>query len=223
MPKRLWALILAGCVQIVGPAFAADPGDAALCDAAAVQAARDMNVPQNVMLAVTRLETGRRSGGALRPWPWAANEGGRAHYFDTEDELRQFVFRRIKAGVSNIDVGCFQINYRWHGQAFSSLAQMTDPGANARYAARFLSQLRAETGDWTAAVGAYHSRTPKYAQRYLNRYAQVAGSIEATGGDARVQTAERGNGYPLLRGTGRASTRGSLVPLGSGGASLLGR
>jgi soluble lytic murein transglycosylase-like protein len=68
-------------------------------------------------------------------------------------------------GARSYDVGCFQINYRWHGQHFASLDQMFDPDANAAYAARFLSELYAEFGDWSRAAGAYHSRTPVLSPR----------------------------------------------------------
>ena len=49
---------------------------------------------------------------------------------------------------------------------FASLADAFDPEENADYAARFLRQLYAETGNWTAAAGLYHSRTPLLAASY---------------------------------------------------------
>jgi hypothetical protein len=77
-----------------------------------------------------------------------------------------------------MDLGCFQINYHWHGDAFAGLAQILDPDANARYAARFLSELHTELGDWTQAAGAFHSRTAEHADRYLARYAEIAAQLE---------------------------------------------
>jgi len=65
---------------------------------------------------------------------------------------------------------CFQINYKWHHQHFSSLEAMFDPIINTDYAARFLTDLFGELGSWSAAAGAYHSRTPKYATRYTKRF-----------------------------------------------------
>ena len=47
---------------------------------------------------------------------------------------------------------------------------MFDPDMNALYAARFLSELYREFGDWTGAAGAYHSRTPEYADRYKVKF-----------------------------------------------------
>ena len=66
----------------------------------------------------------------------------------------------------------------WHGEAFASLRRMLDPDANARYAARFLRDLRAETGSWLAAAGLYHSRTPALSAAYR---ARVADQLAALG------------------------------------------
>ena len=139
-----------------------------LCDAAAHHAARETGVPADVMLTITRLETGR--GKKAEPWPWTVNHAGNGSWFQTEDDARSYVFSRIKRGVKNVDVGCFQINYRWHGNAFRSLDEMFDPKSNALYAARFLQDLYREFGTWTQAAGAYHSRTPRYADRYKKKF-----------------------------------------------------
>lgn len=183
----------------------------ALCDQVARQAARDHNIPSNVMLAVTRVETGRLRDGVVQPWPWTTNVGGDGHWFDTADALRQFLFRQVKAGVTNFDVGCFQINHHWHGRAFASLDDMIDPVKNADYAARFLRDLYAEKGDWTAAVGAYHSRTPEHASRYTRKYRQIHAALPESG----PAPAPRQNGYSLLTGAGGRVAIGSLVPLSS--------
>ncbi|MCC6000755.1 MAG: hypothetical protein JJU19_07810, partial [Pararhodobacter sp.] len=74
-------------------------------------------------------------------------------------------------------LGCFQINWRWHGQHFDRPEALLDPLVSARYAARFLAGLYAETGDWTLAAGAYHSRTPHLAQRYRDRFARLRAAL----------------------------------------------
>nr|WP_283254961.1 transglycosylase SLT domain-containing protein [Marivita sp. GX14005] len=139
-----------------------------ICDAAAYRAAEAAGVPAEVMLTITRLETGR--GKDASPWPWAVNHAGDGSWFKTEDEARSYVFSKVKRGVTNIDIGCFQINYRWHSEAFRSLDEMFDPDLNAAYAAQFLKDLHTEFGNWTDAAGAYHSRTPLYADRYKAKF-----------------------------------------------------
>ncbi len=192
---------------------------AEICDQAAQQAARKSNVPLSVLRAITRTETGRARGGVLQPWPWTVNMEGAGKWFATEAEALTYVLKYHKRGARSFDVGCFQINYKWHGDQFSSIADMFDPAQNAVYAARFLSQLFTETGDWSKAARAYHSRTPKYADRYGARFDRIRKTV---GGPvpARVMVAappppERQNSYPLLQAAGTAGRFGSLVPLGS--------
>ena len=188
----------------------------AICDRAARVAAQNSNVPLDVLQAITRTETGRRQNGRVEPWPWTVNMEGKGMWFDTLDEARAYVFRHFKRGARSFDIGCFQINYKWHNHAFSSIDEMFDPIANATYAAEFLSKLYREFGNWSDAAGAYHSRTPQYA----NRYKAV---FERHRRDSQDQTrlamanpptppAPRVNGFPLLQAGG--STRlGSLVPI----------
>ncbi|OIQ74848.1 transglycosylase SLT domain protein [mine drainage metagenome] len=181
------------------------------------------------MRAIAIAETGRKQAGALRPWPWTVNMEGTGLWFDSEAEARTYAQTHLSAGADSFDVGCFQLNYRWHGQAFASLDAMFNPVENALYAARFLRSLYEEYGDWTTAAGAYHSRNPTYAGPYQERFqairaaflSQDDGATPAPAGQeapsaprrdvsavARVINAE----YPLLQ-TGGVGDLGSLVPL----------
>lgn len=160
---------------VVIAAMAVSGANANICDSAARHAAAETGVPVDVMLTITRLETGR--GSPAEPWPWAVNNAGDGSWFSSEDDARSYVFSRVKRGITNIDIGCFQINYRWHADEFRSLDDMFNPEMNALYAARFLSELYREFGDWTEAVGAYHSRTSKYADRYLSKFHDLRGDV----------------------------------------------
>jgi hypothetical protein len=79
---------------------------------------------------------------------------------------------------SSIDVGCMQINLRFHGHAFSSLEEALDPASNIAYAASFLRSLMAETRSWRSAAGYYHSRDPTRAARYLEKVTRVWRDLE---------------------------------------------
>lgn len=182
---------------------------AMVCDDAARHVARQSEVPLDVLRAITRAETGRGKSGGMKPWPWTVNMEGEGIWFDTEDQARAYVFRHFKNGARSFDIGCFQINYRWHHQAFNSIEEMFDPIVNAQYAARFLMSLYAELGSWDSAVGAYHSRTQKYASRYLNKYTEIRRDLP----DSNVS--EQGSGMALLRPTKPTYALGSLVSLGS--------
>jgi hypothetical protein len=208
-----------------------------LCEQAAARASASSGVPLSVLRAIALTETGRTREGAFRPWPWTVNMEGKGTWFDSFEEARDYVARRHAQGARSYDVGCFQINYRWHGQHFASLDQMFDPDANAAYAARFLSELYAEFGDWSRAAGAYHSRTPYFAGKYRTRFDRIRGRILAASGEVAPETviateepaplpvtstevvaaarpAEiRDNRFPLLLATGAERGLASLVPL----------
>lgn len=194
--------------------------DAGLCEEAAGVAALETGVPRDVLLAITLTETGRSSGGGvMRPWPWAVNVAGEGHWFRNREEAERFVEQAVRSGRSNFDVGCFQLNHRWHAGAFASTREMFDPHANALYAARYLKDLQARSGDWSVAAGAYHSATPELAERYRSKFERLyAGLPEAPAGEA---AAVRVNGYPLLR-LGGARAAGSLVPLDGTARPLFG-
>jgi hypothetical protein len=200
-----------------------------MCRQAAEEASRQTGVPLAVLMALTLTETGRKQDGVLQPWPWALNQGGEGFWFPTRDEALAYLQQAVAQGVGNIDVGCFQLNYRWHGQAFASLEQMMDPRINALYAARLVAQHATEKGDWITAAGAYHSATPGKAKTYLDRFAPI---YAALGGDADRPVATdmpvvaqsdepRVNRFPLLM-AGQAATAGSLVPQLPAGHSLFG-
>lgn len=143
------------------------------CVRVAEEASRRTGVPVSVLKAISLNESGRKVGGGFGPWPWTVNMEGEGHFFDTFAEARAYVAREYARGARSFDVGCFQINYKWHGEAFSSIDQMFEPLANALYAARFLTELYAETGSWNGAAGAYHSRTKVHADRYAARFASI--------------------------------------------------
>lgn len=176
-------LIFIACALMAAGAAAksADPRDiatAAICDAAADRAAGRGGPPAPILRALTRTETGRPMGGDLRPWPWTVNMEGEGRWFATRAEAMAFVEARRRAGARSFDIGCFQINHRWHGHAFESVETMFDPDVNARYAAAFLTELAAEGGGWGAAAGRYHSRTPSLAGKYSARFARILSRLD---------------------------------------------
>ena len=145
---------------------------------------------------------------------------GTGYWFETERSAREFVIEHFKLGARSFDVGCFQINYKWHGTSFRSFEHMFEPIENARYAAEFLKRLYLEYGDWSNAAGAYHSRTPKFANRYKVRFDRIhkqhpSAPDRDTETSHRLRFAEmpRQNNFPLLQHAGKPQTSGSLVVL----------
>jgi hypothetical protein len=147
------------------------------CERAIVDGARREGVPESVLHAISLTETGRPHGGRLRPWPWAINREGKGFWFANRTEALAFAKASVAAGRHSFDVGCFQINYHWHGHNFPSLESMFDPNVGAGYAARFLKSLYGERGDWSAAAGAYHSQTPARAGVYRARFDRILAGL----------------------------------------------
>jgi len=211
--RRGIGVVLCLCGTVLS---ASGPGQ--VCLDVARQAAQDTGVPLAVLVAITQTETGRGQGNDVVPWPWAANGGGQSHWFDSAAEAAAWARGRIAAGTPSFDLGCFQLNYRWHGEAFASVEAMLDPLANATYAAQFLARLHAETGDWSRAAGAYHSRTEEHAARYRARFDQFmaaarTGQVPPQLAALAAPAPPRQNAFPLLRTGAGAGALGSLVPL----------
>lgn len=196
------ALVLcAGAILGIGPAGAVAPTisdsaySAAICEQAATQAAAEYGVPPDIMAGLTLTETGRRRDGVVRPWAWSVNAEGEGSWFDDPASALAFAEDRIALGRRNVDIGCFQINFRWHGENFPSVAAMFDPLTNARYAADFVRRLHAETGDWRRAAGAFHSRTPANADRYLTRFDELRAGFQQRGFDGLERMPETYNSF----------------------------
>jgi len=149
-----------------------------ICDAAAMEAARTTGVPLDVLRTLTRVETGRGgSQTAPDPWPWTLNMAGDGSWHDSAEAALSVAHSAISEGRRNIDIGCFQINYRWHGDSFRSLEAMMDPGQNALYAAHFLRDLHGEFGNWMDAAAVFHSRNPDHSARYMDRFHTIRAAL----------------------------------------------
>ncbi|MCV3766253.1 transglycosylase SLT domain-containing protein [Rhizobium sp. TRM95796] len=147
-----------------------------LCEREISRAAARYGVPEGILYSVGLTETGRK--GSLQPW--ALNIEGKAVFARSPDEALE-AFRDARArGAELIDLGCMQINQRYHGDQFSSLDAMLDPEKNVDYAARFLAQLHAKHVTWTMAVARYHAgpNNNPAQKRYVCR---VISNLVATG------------------------------------------
>jgi hypothetical protein len=183
-PRFGLRLSLAVALAFAGaPALHAEEADpaqdpSALCDAAIAKGARRGGVPVEVLHAVALTETGQHRDGRMRAWPWAINREGKGFWFGTREEAMAFARASLAEGRESFDVGCVQINFRWHGHAFPSLDDMFDPEWTATYAAQFLRNLYEERGSWSEAAGAYHSLTPERAQIYRERFDRLLAGLD---------------------------------------------
>lgn len=195
---------------------------AAICFDAAEEASKQTGVPLNVLIALTLTETGRRVNGTFAPWPWALNQAGESYWFSSQDETLSALSKAVGEGKANIDIGCFQLNYRWHVAAFPSIEAMLDPFNNAVFAAQLVLDRKKEDGSWMQAAGAFHSTTPDVAKRYLVKFEQIFFALDKPENSLRSAVeVESVNGFSLLQPLGTRST-GSIVPLTTNGRSIIG-
>lgn len=192
---------------------------AATCDQAAMVAAQETGVPENLLRAITRVETARPDNAS--PWPWTINLDGQGQWFDDQFSAEKAIAELIDQG-RDFDIGCFQINTRWHGDGFSDPAEMLEPQENARYAARYLIELKSELGDWPSAIAAYHSRDADRGASYRDRVAAAYDGLAGETPTSRETLPRRGlNRYPLLL-AGDPASIGTLVPRLAGASPLIG-
>ncbi len=139
-----------------------------LCRPAVLAAEQSFAIPDHLLVAIARIESGRRDPvtGTFDPWPWTINADGQGSFYETKAEAVAAVEAMRARGVRSIDVGCMQISLLHHPNAFASLEQAFDPSANAAYGARFLRELYAKANAWPRAVELYHSATPELGQEY---------------------------------------------------------
>ena len=166
MTRRLrqLALLLVGamsCWTAPRPAMAdAVPGQGLLCRRAIEQAEIGSGLPPHMLGAIGHVESGRRDPvtGRVDPWPWDDQCRGARQFLRPARRTRSPSPGSCRrGGVRSFDVGCLQINMMHHPDAFASLEEAFDPGANARFAVKFLNELRDKTGSWETASAWYHS------------------------------------------------------------------
>ena len=173
-PGMIRTLVLTLMLLLPGLAAAQD------CARLAAQAGAEAGLPEGLLPAIALVESGRGTGrGGIAPWPWTLNQGGKGMYFDTREEALAYLKQAVAEGVTNIDVGCMQLNWKWHSAGFASPEDMIDPARNTRYAARFMVELYNRLGSWDVAAAAYHSTTPDRGQRYLQKVLAARDSFRA--------------------------------------------
>jgi hypothetical protein len=144
------------------------------CRTAIATAERAAGIPEHLMAAIGRVESGRRGpDGVINPWPWSINAEGQDIVYESKDQAIAGVKALQAKGMRSIDVGCMQVNLMYHPTAFPTLEAAFDPTENARYAARFLVVLKAQTGAWDKATAWYHSANAELGDPYQRRVMAV--------------------------------------------------
>ena len=185
-----WAFFTGPSPVAVAPSAAPAHGEQGLlCRSAIRQAEFGSGLPPHLLGAIAHVESGRADPvtGRFSPWPWTVNAEGRGNFFDTKEQAVAFARGLRARGVMSFDVGCLQINMMHHPDAFASLEEAFDPVANARYAVKFLTQLKDQTGSWDTATADYHSATPELGNPYRGLVvAAMAAEARSPDGDGTL-------------------------------------
>jgi hypothetical protein len=132
-------------------------------------AARKTGVLPEILWAVAKTESNFGKG----PWPWTVNLKGKGYYFPDKRSAKLFLKKLPKGVEYKTDIGCMQLNWGYHGSAFSNHTKMLNPRLNVLYAAFFLKELYLESGRWAKAVASYHSRKWHRGGKYANHVASL--------------------------------------------------
>lgn len=177
-----WSALTALTAPLALLAGLATAHASAPCELAGMQAEAAFGLPNGLLLAIGRVESGRWDplAGRVVPWPWAVNLGGTGQLAASKEEAIRVASDAISRGQRNVDVGCFQVNLLHHPSAFVNLDAAFDPSTNARYAAGLLVDLKGRFGSWAAAIEYYHSADPArgipYGRAVKGRWIEAASS-----------------------------------------------
>ncbi len=166
------------------------PAHAAIDDAKAcgVETARQEQraaIPDHLLHAISLVESGRWDADhrVRSAWPWTVTGEGDGRFLPDKRSAIDLVRQLRAKGVSNIDVGCMQVNLQAHPAAFRDLEQAFDPGANVAYAAAFLVRLHDSIGSWPTAAAYYHSQRPLVAAAYKTKVVDQWNAARQRGDD----------------------------------------
>ena len=93
------------------------------------EAAAKYRIPLGILFAIALTETGINAN----LHAYALNlEGNTVYSLGKSEAIQKFNAARA-SGMKLIDVGCMQLNWYYHGENFSSVAEMLDPHKNVDY------------------------------------------------------------------------------------------
>ena len=138
-----------------------------LCLSSISKIAVQSGVSATLLTKMAQVESG--IGTTRQPWPWTINVEGRDYYFKTAQAAVTYMEHLQRRGLTSFDVGCFQINWRWHQHKVRDVAELIDPDTNTRIAAQYLRELYQRHQSVAQAVAHYHSSNSKRGQAYVQR------------------------------------------------------
>jgi hypothetical protein len=166
-----------------GKVFSNDIDPQLLCFVASSFYEKKYNMPRHILHSISIVESGRlnKNHKISLAWPWVIGIDGKGNFFDTYAEAAKFLRKAIATG-ENVDIGCHQVNWKYHGHNFKNPEELLHPKHNAAYAAYFLTQHFNETKNWEKAIAYYHSRTPELGGVYLKKVQSIWNGMKGAKG-----------------------------------------
>lgn len=161
-------------------AFADNIDKLKLCENTIESIELQTDIPKGLLLGIGKAEAIRKINNKYIIWPWTINHAGKSLFFDTKKQMSNYVFKTLKRNDFNIDVGCMQINIKWHKNNFKKISDMFEVNPNISYAASFIKQLKNKHGSWDKAIKHYHSSDPKKNNPYLIKVKSFWKKVENT-------------------------------------------
>lgn len=153
---------------LIKSAYSAYPLNSKSCEIVIKNIENLTDIPENLLSSVGKAEAGRiLENNKHVIWPWTVNHAGKSLFFDTKKQMKKYVLKNVEKKDFNLDVGCMQINLKWHKNNFKKISDMLAIEPNVSYAASFLLQLKNKHGSWNKAIKHYHSSDPNKNKPYL--------------------------------------------------------
>jgi hypothetical protein len=116
--------------------------------------AEDTGVPVELLEAVARAASGRQVGdGGVVPWPWTLRVAGTLHHYRSRTDAEAELVRLQALGITHVDIGLMQVNWRRHHERAPSPSALLDPQRNVTVAASILRSAWRFEGDlWSATA-----------------------------------------------------------------------
>lgn len=125
------------------------------------EAEKKEQIPARLLESIAKIESGVQE--------YAINVNGKSFFAANKQEAISAINTALNSGVTNVDIGVMQLNWRWHKEAFDNIEEMLSAPANIAYAARLLKNLYKQHRDWHKAVRYYHSSNAEHYEKYSRK------------------------------------------------------
>ena len=136
-----------------------------------------MGVPPWILFGVALQESQLVFGDQAVPFPWTLCVRGRGERHNSYTAVRDALAAYLRSGITNIDCGVMQVNWKHHSDKLLDAGRALDPHLNLAIGAQILHENFAAVGNWPLAVGLYHVGSIQDADR-RRRAADYAAGVE---------------------------------------------